>query len=204
MRTFNAAPENDTLAPDLAASDRHIVPPRTSVELAERMGMFDGPDGKLKSDPGTWNLAATRDAGQFAEATIEIAGKSTDHVPIESGSSIDALPYLPDLLSRGAAIRDLPGSGNASIGRVAPDDPLTAPVEYSMLTDINPRPGSATLVSFNATGEWQDTVGFRLALDELPAGETDARPQWNPGARVLTVYLAKGYTAVVPLSSYMT
>jgi hypothetical protein len=59
-------------------------------------------------------------------------------------------------------------------------------------------------VSFNTTGDWQQATGFRLALGELPAGETDARPQWDPETRVLTVFLPKGTTAVVPLSSYTT
>jgi len=204
MRTFNDGEANDTLAADLTASDRHIVPPRTSVELAERMGMFDGPDGKLKTDAGTWNLAVSRDAGQFADATIEVAGQTTDHVPIEAGASIDALPYLPDLLSRGAAIRNLPGSSAISVGRVAPDDPAAGAVAYTALTDINPRPGSATLVSFNTTGDWEKAAGFRLALGELAAGETDPRPHWDPAARVLTAFVPKGTTSVVPLSSYMT
>ena len=53
MRSFNVGPENDGIVPDLTASDRHVLPPRTSVELAERMGMLDGPDGKLKSGPDT-------------------------------------------------------------------------------------------------------------------------------------------------------
>ncbi len=207
MRTYNDGPANDTLAADLTASDRHIVPPRTSVELAERMGMFDGPDGKLRTDPATWNLAVTRDAGHLNQATFEIAGKTTADVPIEAGASLDALPYLPDLLSRGAALRDLPGSSATSIGRAAPDDPAAGPVAYTALTDINPRPGSATMVSFNAslaTADWEKTLGFRLALDELAANETDARPRWDPAARVLTVFVPKGQTWVVPLSSYMT
>jgi hypothetical protein len=204
MRTFNKSEAKDTLAADLTASDRHIVPPRTSVELAERMGMFDGPDGKLKTDAGTWNLAVSRDAGQLADATIKVAGQTTDHVPIEPGPSIDALPYLPDLLSRGAAIRDLPGSSPISVGRAAPDDPAAGPVTYAALTDINPRPGSATLVSFNTTGDWEQTVGFRLALGEMAAAQKDPRPHWDPNGRVLTVFVPKGTTVVVPLSSYMT
>ena len=204
MRTFNDGPANDALAPDLTASDRHVVPPRTSVELAERMGMFDGPDGRLKSDPATWNLAVERDAGHLNQATFEIAGQTAEDVPIEPGASIDTLPYLPDLLARGAALRDLPGAAAISVGRAAPDDPADGPIAYSALTDINPRPGSATLVSFNATGDWEEALGFRLALDELPAGETNARPRWEPAARVLTVFVPKGQTWVVPLSSYMT
>lgn len=203
MRTFNDGPDNDAIGADLTASDRHILPPRTSIELAERMGMLDGPDGKLKSDAATWTLAVARDAGHLQQATFDIAGKTAKDVSIEPGPSIDALPYLPDLLARGAALRDLPESTSRTVGRAAPDDAAAGPVAYSALTDINPRPGSATLVSFNASADWQQTVGFRLALDEPKAEQTDLRPRWDPEARVLTVFLAKGRTAVVPLSSYM-
>jgi hypothetical protein len=37
-----------------------------------------------------------------------------------------------------------------------------------------------------------------------PAGPGDTPPEWDPTQRVLTVVLAKGRTAVVPLSSYLT
>lgn len=203
MRTFNDGIDKDGAAAELSASDRHILPPRTSVELGERMGMFDGPDGKLKADAATWSLAVARDEGQLTTDTFEIAGKIAENVPIETGESVDALPYLPDLLSRGAAIRDLPGSGNATVGRAAPSDPSAGAIAYTTLADINPRPGSATLISFNATADWQNCTGFRLALAE-PAGPGDAPPQWDPVKRVLTVFLPKGRAAVVPLSSYMT
>ncbi len=43
--------------------------------MGERLGMFDGPDGKLKSDAATWQLAADRDAGQLNQATIDVAGQ---------------------------------------------------------------------------------------------------------------------------------
>jgi hypothetical protein len=204
MRTANNGIEHDGIAADLTASDRHIVPPRTSVEMGERLGMFDGPDAKLKSDAGTWQLAVDRDAGHFTQATIEIAGRTTDHCPIEPADTIAALPHLPDPLSRGAAIRNLPGSVNTAIGHVAPNGGAAGPVPYEALTEANPRPGSATLVSFNTGNDWQKTLGFRLALDEPPPGVTDAPPSWDPAARLLTVYLPKGHTAVVPLSSYMT
>ncbi len=208
IRSSNSGPDKDDIGPDLTACDRHILPPRTSVELAERMGMLDGPDGKLKSDPATWTLAVDRDKGHLTQETFEIAGKVAKDVPIEAGASVEALPYLPDLLSRGAALRDLPGSAARSVGRSRPDDPADGPVAYSVLGDINPRPGSATLVAFtpadSTVKDWPDTTGFRLALGELPAGEKDARPRWDPAARLLTVFLPKGQTAVVPLSSYMT
>ena len=204
IRTANNGVEHDGIAADLAASDRHIVPPRTSVEMGERLGLFDGPDGKLKSDAATWQLAVDRDAGNFTQATIKIAGRTTDNCPIESADTIAALPHLPDPLSRGAAIRNLPGSVNTAIGRVTPNGGPAGPVPYEVLTDPNPRPGSATLVSFNTGNDWQKTLGFRLALDEPPPGATNPPPSWDPAARLLTVYLPKGCTAVVPLSSFMT
>ncbi len=130
MRTFNDGIDKDGAAVDLAGSDRHILPPRTSVEMGERMGMFDGPDGKLKTDAATWNLAVARDEGKLATDTFEIAGKVAPDVPIEPGESVNPLPYLADLLSRGAAIRDLPGSGNATVGRATPDDPDAGAIAY--------------------------------------------------------------------------
>jgi len=204
IRTSNDGVEHDADAADLTASDRHIVPPRTSVEMGERHGMFDGPDGKLKSDAATWQLAADRDAGRFTEATIEVAGRSTEKCPIEPADSLAALPHLPDPLARGAAFRNLPGSAGAAIGRVEPGAGAPGAVPYETLSDPNPRPGSATLVSFNAGGDWLQTLGFRLALAEPAGGVVDPPPDWDPVARVLTVYLAKGCTAVVPLSSYVT
>lgn len=202
IRTFNAGAEHDGDAAKLDASDRHVVPPRTSAELAERMGMFDGPDGKLKADAATYDLIAARDAGSLNLATFEIAGKLAKNVPIEPAASIDELPYLPDLYARGAALRNLPGSPDATVGRAAPDDPAEAAIDYIRLTDVNPRPGSATLISFNAGTDWQETNGFRLALAEPTAADPGGAPRWNPDARVLTVLLPKGQTAVVPLSSY--
>ncbi|MDT3680321.1 MAG: hypothetical protein ROZ64_15970 [Burkholderiaceae bacterium] len=203
MRTFNDAPQKDDDPADLGASDRHIVPPRTSVELGERMGMFDRADGRLDGDPAVWNLAVARDEGHLNRRTFDIAGKTAKDVPIEPPDSIDALPYLPDPLARGAAIRDLPGSTDAAVGRASPADAAEGSVAYAKLVDVNPRPGSATLVSFNAGNDWQQTTGFRLALAEPTAANPRGAPHWDPHARVLTVCLPKGTTAVVPLSSYL-
>ncbi len=80
---------------------------------------------------------------------------------------------------------------------------MRVPLPTSSLNDINPRSGSATLISFNVTADWQQSTGFRLALAE-PAVAGDAPPEWDPAQRLLTVFLAKGQTAVVPLSSYVT
>ena len=204
IRTFNATPDWDAEAADLTAADRHVVPPRTSVEMGERLGMFDDDAGTLKADAATWALIRDRDAGAFPHVEAEIAGK-TDTYPLVESARLDALPHLPDLLSRGAALRDLPGTPDGSLGRVAPGAGAPETVPYDDLLDPSPRPGSATLVGFGAGGDgWQGTVGFRLALAEPEPDPADLGPRWDPAERVLTVFLPKGQTAVVPLSSYVT
>jgi hypothetical protein len=203
IRTFNSDPSEDGLPANLTAGDRHIVPPRTSVDMAERLGMFDDAAGKLKSDAATYQLAVDRDAGEFPQATIDMAGK-TDDYPVVTSETIAELPYLPDPLARGAAFRDLPGGVPQAIGRVAPDGGPAAAIDYQALADPNPRPGSASLIRFNAGDDWLQTTGFRLVLGEPQPGATDLRPQWDPANRVLTVFLPKGRTAVTPLSSFVT
>ncbi|HMF64769.1 MAG TPA: hypothetical protein VK608_11830 [Edaphobacter sp.] len=203
IRTFNADPSQDDVPAILTAGDRHILPPRTSVEMAERLGMFDDAAGKLKSDAATYQLAADRDAAELPQASIEIAGK-TDNYPIITDEATPELPYLPDLLSRGAALRDLPGSVTFSIGSATPGAGAAVPIDYQVLNDSNPRPGSASLINFNSGDDWQQTTGFRFVLSEPQPGATDLRPQWDPAGRVLTIFLPKGQTAVTPLSSFVT
>jgi hypothetical protein len=202
IRTRNADVSEDEEPADLTGADRHVLPSRTSVELGERIGMFDAPTGELKSDAATWELIADRDAGELQHVEIVIAGKENEY-PLEPGASVDPLPYLPDVLAHGAAIRDLPGSAAGAIGEGAPAGGAGR-IEYEPLSDPNPRPGSATLIPFGAAdADWQGLLGFRLALAEPAPEATDLRPSWDPVDRVLTVFLPKGTTATVPLSSYL-
>ncbi|QNI37037.1 hypothetical protein [Edaphobacter albus] len=203
VRTYNANPAQDGVAADLTANNRHILPPRTSVEMAERHGMFDDATGKLKSDAATYKLIADRDAAELPQASINVAGK-VDNFPMVTDAGVTDLPYLPDPLSRGAALRNLPGADDLAVGKAAPGAGAAASIQYQILGDPNPRPGSATIIAFNANDDWQKTTGFRLVLAEPQSGATDLRPQWDPAARVLTVFLSKGQMAVTPLSSYMT
>lgn len=208
IRTFNSDISKDNDAADISAADSHIVPPRASIEMGERLSAFDDAAGKLKSDAATWKLIAERDAGEFQKKKIIIKGKpdpgnGSDEYPLEPNDQIDALPYFPDPLSRGAAFRDLPGTPEGSIARVVPDGGADAAIEYNPLSDPNPRPGSATLISFGESGNWEDTRGFRFALADPAPDQTDLRPHWDPAERLLTVYLAKGETRTVPLTSYL-
>jgi hypothetical protein len=197
IRTFNSDPSLDAIAPTRTASDRHIAPPRASVELAERHGLFDDPvTGKMLSDPATRDLIALRDAGQFPTVTAPVAGKPQS-LPIEPSDQIVTLPYIPDPLARGAALRDLPGAPMHTVGKLELVG-ATEALKYKPLPDANPRPGSATLIDFGHAANWQSVRPFRLALDE-----GDGPPQWDANQRALMVYLPKATMAVLPLSSYI-
>jgi hypothetical protein len=197
IRTYNDHPSKDGDAADLTASDRHILPPRASVEIAERLGMLDDATGKLSTSPALYTLLAAKDGAELNQTTIRVAGQDQTF-PLETGDRIDTLPYIPDILSRGAALRDLPGTPAYTVGTAQPDTAPTAPVPYRVLNDPNPRPGSATLVSFGGSEDWQTTQPFRLAL-----ADGTVSPQWDGQNRVLTVALPKGTTAIVPLTSYL-
>lgn len=202
LRTYNSSADLDAAPADTSLADRHIVPPRTSVELGELMGMFDNPLGKPKPDAATWSLVATRDAGGFATTTIPIAGGASQDYPVEPAAGIDPLPHLPDPLSRGAAIRDLPGTGSGVVGRVEPGAGPVGPVTYEALSDPSPRRGSATIVGFGGPA-WEERTGFRLSLADPAPGQPDGTPSWDPTNRVLTVYLPKAGLTTVPLTSWV-
>jgi hypothetical protein len=190
IRTYNDH-DDDNASAITRGAERHILPPRTSVELGERLSMFDDANGNLRSDATTWQEISDRDAGELRQETIDVAGRSASY-PLEPEAQVDPLPYLPDPLSNGAAIRDLPGTTTNTVGRAA-----SAGLAYGALADPNPRPGSATLVPFEPE-DWRKTKGFRLLL-----AEGHGAPTWDPAERVLTVRLPKAAMATVPLSSYI-
>jgi hypothetical protein len=204
IRTFNTDPSKDADAADLTGSDRHILPPRTSVEMAERLGMLDDETGKLSRDPALYSLLFAKDGADLPTVTVEVAGKApgTDagqEFPLVESDRIDSLPYIPDVLARGAALRDLPGTPAESIGTVQPGIEPAGPVPYRALDDAQPRPGSATLISFGGERDWQTRQPFRLAL----ADDGAAAPHWDAQNRLLTVSLPKGTSTTVPLTSYL-
>lgn len=113
-----------------AANDRHVAPPKTSVQFAEWHGMFDKAVGagrpKAARDAG-FDIAAT-EAGSFIDAGPGAFVVNTDpettptdlatHVkgdPLQPGEYVCrdtddlGLPYLPDPASGGCAFTVLPG-----------------------------------------------------------------------------------------------
>ena len=127
IRTSNGDPAEDTTPADLRGSQRHILPPRASVELGERLGMFDTPTGELRSDAATWQLIADRDAAELKQSTIEVAG-ATSKYPLERVRSVDPLPYLPD--ASGTAPRSATSPGRRP-GRSAGRRPAAGPPRRS-------------------------------------------------------------------------
>lgn len=162
---------------------RHIAPPRTSVAMAEALGMLDGPDGRPRAT--LYPVLAAKDAGQLPLDTT-----STPPVPLEAADSF-ALPYLPDPLARGAAFRDLPGTGSPTRTVLRGTRLVT-----TTLAGIEPRPGSATLFSYG--GSWPDMAPFRFVL-----GEGEGPPEWDAAHNLLRVYLPKSGVATTPLSSFL-
>lgn len=166
-------------------SERYVVPPRTSQLMAETHGMFDY-DYKLKADLSTYKIIVSKDSGKFPE---------WNGFPIGM-HDLEEVPYLPDPLSRGAAIRNLPGTSEGTILR--PNKGALIPIQ---LPGVKARSGSVTMINFGEASEWPNAKPFRLKLIEKLKDESP-EPQWDEVKRHLTVKLPKAETATVLLSSY--
>lgn len=180
LRTANATLAADD-APSAATAERHIAAPRSSEQFAEVHGVIDR-NGRL--NPDNYQLLAQRDAGQFA------VDPGTD-MPVD-GSAQLSVPYLPDPLSRGATLRNLPGAPSGAVGTVR-----NGTLGYNSPTDGLAGAGSFTRIGWDAA--WPQPRPFQIVVRD-----GDSPPAWNADSRVLTVSLPKGSVAEVPLSSNMT
>jgi hypothetical protein len=116
-------------------------------------------------------------------------------MPIETAAQA-IIPYLPDALARGAALRDLPGTGESTAGTVG--SASANPIAYAAVEDSYPRRGSVTLVDFAGAADWTEAKPFRILL-----ADGASAPAWDAEGRVLTVLLPKAMTSIVSLSSYI-
>jgi hypothetical protein len=111
------------------------------------------------------------------------------------------LPYLPDLLSRGAALFGLPGLAPGQGALLAPNGTLTigpSLLPQTALTVVT----SNTQIDFGTA--WPERLPFRLQLAEQPdPNRPPAPPSWDSVHRVLTVYLAKAEQVTVRLASFL-
>ncbi|MBW4717798.1 hypothetical protein [Saccharothrix obliqua] len=131
---------SDVDTPPAADCQRHLAPTRISQLMAEQHGLFDVPPNPLM--PGGMNKAAydlirERDTGSFDRGGTP-DGDSYG-IPFFDTDRL-AVPYLPDVLSRGAAFTGLPGTGA--------DEVVTVDFDFGLL------------------GAWPDARPFRVRLVE--------------------------------------
>ena len=133
---------------------RWIVPPQMSQLLAEHHGMFDdtAANGGWRSD--AYDLMTQYDGvfGTDNDGDVAYGGSGQPAIPSQ-------LPYLPDVLSFGAAFEFLPG----------------APAIYGYGKTV-------------WSGTWPNFKPFRLTVSGILKG-TKKAPQWNATNRILTVFV---------------
>jgi hypothetical protein len=127
MRTENVGEAQDGSA-GVAGGERQLVPPRASVALAEAHGSLDDAAGLPRTD--LYGELRDRDGATLTEDPAK-------KVVIAAADEI-VVPYIPDPLARGVALRDLPGTPA----------------------------GTATLLPFTFKDDWPAAVGLRVALED--------------------------------------
>jgi hypothetical protein len=103
IRSPNANPTLDHV-PTSAISERHIAPPQAGEDIAEAHGMFDGPSG-VREDSYAVIVAGE---GAFSQISVPNATGTPSLYPLDTDAQAK-VPYLPDPLCAGAALRFLPG-----------------------------------------------------------------------------------------------
>jgi len=152
-------------------------------------------------DTATGNAAPIPDPTKvYAYPPTPASGDPPDGQYIIHAEDDLMLPYLPDPIARGAALHRLPD--------------LSAAGTPELVKVIEPALGLSVLkVPFALN--WPDARPFRLRLAERPQSvrgkpcsewneifaNSEDPPDWDPEARVLTVYLAKGEVARLRYSS---
>jgi len=168
IRTRNSDPTLDAVA-TTEEDARHIAPPRASIRMAEHHGALDGLSG--------------------AEAYAVVQRDSVAPPAVEGGLQM-AVGYVPDPLSRAAALHGLPGAADATLA----DTAAPAALGFRREADVDAAGASTAVVRFGSS--WPDLEPFRLRIVE---GSDPA--QWDGVSRRLTVSLPKATSITVPLSS---
>ena len=180
IRSFNEKPAQDQ-EQTKERSERHVAPPKISQMDAELHGMFDEPGkGEMKLDGLTYSMISAKDKGRFQSV------KAGD--PIEPSDKLE-LPYMPDPLAIGATMVRLPGASTGQGGSM--QHGYYQPGIYIAQEPVLQQ-------DFGKLERWPEMRPFRIQL-----AEGDAEPQWDEGARLLTVCLPKAGAAKFKLSSYL-
>ncbi|MGO9962519.1 MAG: hypothetical protein ACLPUG_03690 [Acidimicrobiales bacterium] len=122
IRSNYDIPDDD---PSIVACERHIAPASTGEDMAETHGVLDGLDGH--PDPSSYTLIADRDGLTYKSVSVrDLYGGMIDTQPLNgknewvyyppgATSTPFAVPYLPDVLSRGVSLYNLPGKKDAFV-----------------------------------------------------------------------------------------
>jgi hypothetical protein len=161
-------------------SERHVLPPKVPQLLAEASGLFDASVGTGAEFEKTHALV---------KRSMQSLGDDEAHP-----SASVTVPYLPDPLAAGVAFRDLPAVVSGVVGSV---ESGRFQIKSRLPSGPEAVTGSVVPVSFDAQA-WPEAKSLRLVLKE-GAGT----PTWSPADRELTVFLPKGESRQISLSSHL-
>ena len=100
MRTRNVELVDEPLAaPDTPTTARHLLPAKTSQQLAEAHGMFDDPGTRKLLGAAAYQMMVAKDSTLGPENAVGSAHPEASIVT----------PYLPDPMASGAVLFNLPG-----------------------------------------------------------------------------------------------
>jgi hypothetical protein len=194
-----------------ALRTRHVFPPKTSQDMAERHGELDVAFRTARGAPGDTDAGyrlSLRESGSFARQRFyDVASVDVDdpHGTLPFGTPRNMgdywvnrddetlpTPYLPDPVVAGTALRGLPG--------------LVDHVDGDPLVVRQVRQGDDPAVTWPVlhvpyAGPWPDRTGFRIRVAEATTAQV--RPHWDRAERVLTVFLPPGEVFPVLYSSYL-
>lgn len=200
IRNYNASDDDSVSVDTTETSERHFFPPLAAVETCERHGKMDSsPTGPMNGDNTTYSMIVqrtganhdlpeqwyTRDASGNLVPTATPKDTDTRAPLVTSGAT--QVPYLPDPLSRGLTLQNVPGLGVGEFMEVT----LAG---VNMATIASPR-GVASIV-FDPDASWP---AFSSIILKMVSGTT--KPSWDTGTRTLTVYVEKGEQVQLTFSS---
>jgi hypothetical protein len=176
--------------------ERHIVPPKTSQFIAEMHGVFDDGIGRGRPHDEAHDKAA-QEALDLTDAPGTVKHVEAIRPPDWPADRPDppgtyylnpervlGLPYLPDVMSRGASFRGLPGTSEAALQDWGGGD---WPDALPFILRIEEREANPSGIG-----------GCTQVFDGPPP-----KPEWDADARILTARLAKGEVVHVRYSSFL-
>lgn len=175
-------------------SVRHVAPPRTTVELAERHGMFDAPTGGMRPETYSW-LADYQ--GKFPDVAVPnpMDPANPIHYLLVASDTPVKTPYLADPLAQAGAVSGLPsGVGTEIISFAEPGKGW--PERRSFRLQLEEGPKGSVLKDGVLTVHLPKAETLKLTLSSVPTEgkRLDELAQWvslkgNPrGQNALVLY----------------